>query len=488
MRSRLLSLCLVFALAGCASDTSIKQQYQAEKLLYQAGKLFERVMINPRIANKADYDAAIAAYEVIIRKYYAPNKTIESVKKQSYIAAAQLWLLQGEVQAAISVYDRFLTAFPDDKNLGAFVHFANAQSNERIYNLPKAISEYQTLIDDFGDIKDPLKPNANVLTLPLKVARLKRSQSSVSNGHNSYGKAIAYYRSVIKQHSATPAAYGASYYLASIYSDQKQWSKAVNILRQIVRAYPDRDEIPNILFSIGNIYLTGLHNPTEASRIFDRLLQKYPGHDIEGYVHLGRARILSEQNKNEQARELLRWIIENYPQDSNLSASSQLTLASTYEAGGDWQRAIVEYRWVEENYPTTRQGLFVPTYIAEAYRRRNEPTVAKNAFADAISHYQNLVKKYPKTVLAGTAQEFVIYCYAAQQDWDQAAKAADALRQVHPGTRSEINASLFLGQIYEAMSDYNMAIDAYENFASQYPNHPLFSQVQDKISDLQQQM
>lgn len=482
-------LLIVLVFVSCSSDSSIKNQYQAEKMLYKAGKLYERVMINPRIANQLDYKNAINAYEEIIERYSGTtnNTTIENVTKRSYLAISELWLLQGEIQSAIAVYEKFLKAYPEDKELGQVVHFANARSNERIYNLNKAISEYQILIDDFGQIEDPLTPNSNILNLPLKVARLQRSKSG-TNGHNFYQNAIDYYTSIIEKWPQSPAAFAASYYTASIYADQQKWTQVITIFNKLVREYPDREEIPNILLSMGNLYLDGLNDPNQATRIFEKLLAKYPEHAIAGYVHFGKSRVLTKRGQVERARDMLGWIIENYPDDQNLCASAQLTLASTYEAQGDWDRALVEYRWVQENYPVTAQGLFIPTYIAENYRRRGEKTLAHNAYQDAINHYRNIIKKFPKTVVAGSAQEYIIYCYAAQEEWNNAATAASALQQIYPGSRSEINSALLLGQIYEKMNQFDKAIEVYEKFAREYPNHPVFSQVENKIGSLQQRL
>lgn len=492
MTRHILSLTLAlafFVFVGC--DSSIKEQYQAEKKLFKARKLHERIMINPRVANQLDYQLAQNAYEEILRIYKENmnNAAIQAVKKQSFVSLSELWLLQGEVQKAIEVYERFLTVYPDDKQVGPLVHFANAKSNERIYNIEKAITEYKTLLDGLGEISDPMKPSLPMLNLPLKVARLERAQGA--NGANGsdqkyYQDALNYYTSIVSKNPVSPAAFAAGYYTASIYLDQRQWRDAVHTLNRLVKEFPDRSEIPNILLTIANLYFDGLNMPQEGERLLDNILRKYPGHAIEGYAYFARARRLVAARRTADARKLLKWILENesYQADTNLRASAQLTLAYAYELEGNWERALVEYRWVSENYPTTKQGLYVPTYIAQSYLKKGKKNLAGDAFNDAIKHYRNLVKKFPKTVLAGTAQEYVIYAYLAQEDWANAEKAVSALQTIYPGSQSQMNSALMLGQIHEHTGDIEKAIAAYEGFMVKFPEHPIFADLQKRVGAL----
>lgn len=482
-------LLIFFSLTSmlCLScDSSLKKQYEAERMLFKAGKLYQRVTINPRIARPQDYQQAIDAYENILETYAGStgNQTIENVKKQSLLTIAELWLLQGEMQNASEVYDKFLEMYPDDKALATFVHFANAQSNERLFNLDKAISEYQNVMTNYGDLQDPLKPNPSLLNLPLKVARLKRSNTPANGVRGNYSEALQYYDSIIEQHPNSPAAFLASYYKSSIYADQQDWRKVLSILNQLVRDYPDRKEVPSLLLSMGNIYLDGLNDVATASRFYDKLMERYPDHQIAAFVEFSQARVLLMRNRYEEARTSLEEILEKYPDNRGVCASAQLAIGYSYETQGDWDRALVEYRWTQENYPLSPQGFFVPIYIAEHYRQRGESDLAEAAFNDAIEHYRNLIKKYPKTVLAGKAQEHIIRCLVAQEKWDEAADAAGSLKQVNPSSRTEINSYLLLGQIYERKDDRKQAMEVYEQFAREFPNHPVISQVKERINTL----
>ncbi len=484
-----IAILALLMLAGC-TDHSLEEQYTAERMFFRADKLRQSVMLNPRIASVTDYDAALAAYERLWDRFQnrSENAVIEQVKKQSLVRIAELWALRGEVQMALATYDRFLENYPRDEKFGAFIHFANAKGNERIFNIDKAITEYEALVANFGQIEDPFDMQENVLNVPLKIARLKRSKAEITEPNNAYKEALRYYDAVLEKWPDSPAAFLTSYYKASVHADLGEWHEMTRLLTKLVKQYPDREEVPNILLSLGNIYLDGLNQPLQAKKVFDGLLRKFADHPVKGYALLGNARVLLQQNHRQEGRVLLKSIIENHVENQALCASAQLTLATSYEAEGNWERALVEYRWVQEKYPLTFQGFYVPSYIAEHYRQKGDLSLAATAFNQAIEHYRHLIKKHPKTVLAGTAQEYIIYCLSVQEKWEDAAEAAVSLRNIHPGSYADISSFLFLGQIYERSSSFAKAIEIYEKFTQEFPDHPITAQIREKISDMRKRI
>lgn len=488
LRSGLFFIILMVNLA-CSLHSSLKKQYEAERLYYKASKYYAKIMINPRIASFSDYKSAISAYEALLNSYpeNTNSQVIENLKKQSLIRISELWLLQGDIHAAIKAYEKFIQLYPDDKTLGLIVHYANAKSNERIFNLNKALGEYETLVKNFDLIQDPMKPQVNFFSLPLQLARLKKTNQFLkqSNGSKSYyDQALSYYDSVATKWPNTTAGFLALYYKSSIYADLKQWHKTIQLLNELIDRFPDRDEIPNIMLTLGNVYLDGLNNTSKALSIFEKILKKYPDNKIIGFVHFAKARAFLKEKRFEKGRKLLRWVIQQFSRNESLCAAAQLAIATSYEIQGDWERALVEYRWVQEKYPLTFEGFFVPTYIAERYRSKGLKELANNAYEEAIKHYTKLIKKYPKSRLAETAQEYIVYCLMAQEKWEKATQAAISLRRIQPGSRSEISSYLFLGQIYERLNDFEEAIKIYEKFSEAYPDHPMTAQIKEKIKKL----
>ena len=57
---------IVVAFAGCSQDSAEKIRYDMEKLVYMAGKLAERINIQPQLATTSDSLALKNAHEKII--------------------------------------------------------------------------------------------------------------------------------------------------------------------------------------------------------------------------------------------------------------------------------------------------------------------------------------------------------------------------------------------------------------------------------------
>lgn len=478
---------IFWTLSGCTGG-AVQQQYEAEKLFYRANKLFQKLLINPRIASESDYEKTIHAYDSILNQFdhQTRNPSILSIIKTSYLNVARLWTLRGEFAKASQTYEAFLKNYPDDGDLSLFAHFANASSNERIFNVNKTFSEYETIIKKFGNIQDPMDPNVKVLTLPLALARLKTKagETSRKTRQDLYRSAENYYLSLMRKTPDTTVAFYAAVFLASIYADEGRWYNVIDLLENTIQAYPNREEIPNLRLTLGNVYLSGLGNTKKALQIFDALTTEQQREELRGLAYFSKAKVLAQERRFESARKLLKWIMTNFSSNDDLCASAQFALASTYETQGRWDRALIEYKWVQEKYPLTPEGLLVPLHIADYYRKQGEKTLEESALLDAIGHFQTLVRKYPKTMLAGIAQEYIIYCLSAQKAWDSAARAATALRQIYPGTRSEISSYLFLGQIYESMRHFEEAKEVYNQFLQRFPNHPLTSKVRNRMKQL----
>jgi tetratricopeptide (TPR) repeat protein len=258
------------------------------------------------------------------------------------------------------------------------------------------------------------------------------------------------------------------------------------VLEKIEKEFPARKEIAAVRLTKANVLLDGLNRTGQAMDLFDELIQVHTDESpVYWQATVGKAKALHKQQRYEAARTLLQQVIAGKPEQAGLCAAAQWLIAAAYEAQGQWDRAIVEYRWISDKYPATPQGLSVPLHVADYYRKRGQDKLVDQALQQAVKHFQELVKKYPKTVLAGMAQEYIIYCLAFLKEWDMAIEAAGNLKQIYPGTRSDISSMLFLAQIYENIDQGDEARKVYARFIESYPEHPMVSQVKEKIAGFQ---
>ena len=484
-------LLLLFVL-GCSGQSSIKDEYVAERMYHKANRLYQSILINPRIASAKDYQRAINAFQAIVEKYgkgqTVSNHVIKLIVEKSWLIIPELYFLQEDYKGAIAGYKAVIEANPENPQLCAAAQMSIASCYERIKQIDKAILEYQNLLSNYSSINDPSSPNLQILQVPLHIARLYQQMDKASPARKQYEEAIRYYQGIANKWPKTPTAFVALNQIAATYADQRKWEKTVDVLREIVREFPDHQRVPDILLAMGNIYLELLREPSRALEVYNRILKSYPNYKNQAQVHLAIGYALLRQHKFQSAREKFKQVIQTYPKNGAVCAGAQFALGNTYELEDKWERALNEYRWVMDVYPTTPQGIYVPIYIADHYKRNNEDELAKAEYQRAINHYQRLVRKYPNSLLAAMAQNYLAMCYVRQEEWEEAIEAFRTLGRAYPPSSVTMGSYLMLGNIYEQLKDKLKAIEAYSEFVTRFPDHPLAKTVKGRIKRLQSEI
>jgi tetratricopeptide (TPR) repeat protein len=148
---------------------------------------------------------------------------------------------------------------------------------------------------------------------------------------------------------------------------------------------------------------------------------------------------------------------------------------------GRWDLALNDYRWLTKQYETTAAALTAPIYIANYYAKQNNLAVAQKAYNEAITHYQNIIHKYPQSIIAALAHEQIANCFIAQKQWEEAIKAVSSIKNVLDNNTGRISTYLLLGNIYESSGQLQLAVKVYSEFVNQFPQHPLVPPVKEKI-------
>jgi tetratricopeptide (TPR) repeat protein len=201
-------------------------------------------------------------------------------------------------------------------------------------------------------------------------------------------------------------------------------------------------------------------------------------------VRLEIAKITLQQKSYAQARQLLKEIVGKEKQAPAVAAQAQSEIARSFELEGRWDLAMNEYRWLSQQYETFPLALAAPLHIANYYIRVDDRKLAEKAFGDAVSFYQSIIGKYPKSVVAGIAQEHIANCFMAQKKWDEAINAASNIDKVLDNNVGRVSSYLLLGAIHESRGQSQLAVKVYREFMERFPQHPLAQALKDKVEAL----
>ena len=480
MKRLSLILLISLSLLGCSRESSILPRYKAEKAFFKAGKLYQRILINPALARKDDYNRTIEAYRRVIG-FQGQGKELRDLATRARLQIAQLWLAQKDYLRAIAVYRQVLEGNKGRPNLQALVGLSIARTYEEMGDLKKAIEEYTELAESLLAAGE--RPQRELLSVPLKVPRLYRRLGK--RAEDKYGWARGLYQGIVAHWPESPLALLAQNQIALSYADQGEWRKAADALEKIGQKYPQSPLLPQILYTAANIYAQRLQAPERALKTYQRILKGYPQHPLGGEVLLSMGRVYLQERKPEKARESFQKVIKDFPKDISSSAEAQFGIGSSYEAEGKWDQALNEYRWVIDKYPNTQAALRVPLYLADYYSRKKMDELAKQEYKRAVKTYQRMVESSPKSLFAAYAQERIAQCYIHQRKWKKATSSLWALTRDYPSSPPVADGLLVLGMLYESqLQDNPGARQAYNEFLRRFPHHPLREKVEKKMEEL----
>lgn len=483
---------LATILISCGNENSkVSQIYQAEKMFFEAAKIQQNIQINPDIASPEEYQKAEKAYRDVIIEFTAYAEKMPELKgiiQRSWLAVADLQLMQKDFEKAIEIYREIIEKSPKDRELSIHAQFSIASGLEKLERFEEAIATYQLIVDQYPPVlSDTLMPILNVLQTPIYLARIHVRQQNKELAIQQYEKARNYYKGISSQYPNTTVSLAAEYQLAQTYSDEGKWDQAIEILELICANYAGKEDVFGTKFQLANIYFQQKKSPEKALMLLNQLLDEFPKNENINKVELAIGTVCMQQGKYADARIKFKNIVNSQSPMQGTVIQAQVSIAKTYELENDWQKAMNEYQWVMENYPNTIQALNIPLYIAEHYNANAQPELAKKAFQKAIDMYSRTIEQNPNTMLAAMATDYLATANIRIEKWWEAARAMESLTKMRIPVQKQVTTYLNLSGMYEQkLANEPAAIQALTELLQRYPELPMAAEVIKHIEELQQ--
>ena len=465
-----LSIFVLMALSGCGS------QYSAEKLYWQANQA-AKTIINGRPLDKLnaqDYKKIIAGYRRLAEEY-----PLEPLSAQSQFIIAQIYILQNQLPKAEEELVKVTQNFSQNSEIASLAQFRIGALYEQQGDWTQARREYENVIDLF-----PLSSMG--LKTPLYIAEYYQRGKDGVKADNAYHKAIKHYQKFINEYSGTTVSAMLKDYLALAYASQGKWNEAVDIWQTLVDEYPQSQIGETLLFAIGETYSRQIKDLQKAIDTYDDFVKKNPASKIIRYAKFQIGRLYLIKEDFAKARQLFEELIRDYPAEGELRASSQLAIAVSYERQGSADKAMEIYHKLRNSFADNMPALGVPLLIAQHYLKENRAPEAENAFKEAITGYEKIIKDKPNTARAEGARNFLSLAYINQKKWDKAIDSLKASADAHPNDPRTAKALFTIAAIYRGqLGEPGKAIEIYEKFIQQYPGHALASMAKSEIDSLQ---
>jgi len=283
----------------------------------------------------------------------------------------------------------------------------------------------------------------------------------------------------------------------------RDYSYAIDKLREAARASSDVEYLSEIYYRIGFIHHELTHNYDEALKAYQEVMNlgrkaKSSSSELEIYVILSRMGVagiyrrvgryddaietyqkmaadypgtqyqviakgkIKDIENSLKEIELKKQIISKYP-DTDFAAEAQFDIAELYLPIQP-QRAIQEYTKLVRQYPDSRRSAEAQLKIGNIYR------MPLNKPEEAISAYQKLVQDYPVGKLGAEALLRIGRLYIELSQHNKALDTFSRLLKNYP-TYWKIPAVFYWqGICYEQLEDYDNAVRAFGMFVQVYPD------------------
>jgi TolA-binding protein len=200
---------------------------------------------------------------------------------------------------------------------------------------------------------------------------------------------------------------------------------------------------------------------------------------ISGRSRIILAGLLAAEDRRDESAELLASVRDGYTALKPLAVEAALSLASLYEASGDWEAAVAELdllvkRWPpahgEGSAPDTRI-LRAPMRKASGYMLRGKELPAAGAFDEARSYWRHWEEEWPGSSTALTAASLVAESFSVEQRWAEAIDSYDRFDRVYGSENNRAALWLTVADIYrerlgktaDARIYYEKVLEAYSD-------------------------
>ncbi len=408
------------------------------------------------------YEDAITTYQIVVDQSVPNHFTYQTALHKIRNIQTALKDLHNQKQV-ISAYEG--TPFAVE------AQFQIGELYRNLYQLnqpEKAIFEYKALLKQHGSTK--LSPEAQW--------RIGKLRNDVLNQPE---LAIEAYKKVVDDYPTSNFAADSLFRTALIHNEQEQYERAVQVLEQLTRKYPDFWNMHAVYYWLGVGYekLQSYRRSIQAFRTF--LLAYLPKLDPAHFGAIGKYNQKAFNIETELKGKIqqlqsdlpkIEWeMIEKHIAEDNYMAALPLVrqLIADAPEGGYLQRAQSELQSIQRHASIQhlrmqiRENPGTPTAAHSLFRIGKIYERGLQDYHQAIIAYSQLIDEHPNSPWAAEAMYRSGLIYADRlDDIQNAIEYYKALIRQYPTSSQTMMANFQLGEIYRSLHQYDKALKAYQ--------------------------
>ena len=457
---KLTVLFIIILFCGCSNQTAIKSRYEIEKTFDQAEKDFDKAKSKKELSNPETVSNLQDRYRKIKNNCYQLLETMEPDEKeteeiqyltyQTVSRLSQFFYARKEYDSSALALEELIKKIPIKGTPLVETYINLGQSLHAAGKWDSALEVYDYAIETFYP---PVEPSGSIFfklfNLPYHIFQVTNISENSQEAQIHYEYANTYYQKLISEYSGTPLESAAHANQALLYHDKKLWTKEIEELSLI----KDSSSVTQLSLNIkiADIYAEKLGKLDKALDKYNTILNTLRPEDSVIYplANFKIAGIMMQKDKYSKARKILYDLKNNYRKFYGKNPAVQLLLARSFELENNWRRAEIEYSLLLEKFKTADESLAAYLHIINYFGETNRNDEKERWIKNAQNAYDDLIEKYPSTIMEAKALIFKADLYKQLKEWQNSIDIMLEIFEKFPGSRYSNKAILTAATIYE---------------------------------------
>lgn len=196
----------------------------------------------------------------------------------------------------------------------------------------------------------------------------------------------------------------------------------------------------------------------EAIKIYEKIIDKISDESIKNGILINMARCYNQLGDDNSAIEMYFKIISSNP--NGIDAPNAVSLMmNLYSQSYRFDEMIAMSKLISQQFPETEASAMATYRVASYY-------YSKGDYKSAITEYENLLDKFPKSIVRISAINRLIYLYIDEAMFDKAEKRIKDILSLEPNNNYILQQLAF---VYRKQGKYDEALNIYHTIQEREP-------------------
>jgi len=236
-------------------------EYNAEKLLYNAVKIYKEISINPDVAPPAMVSSVERALSQIIRKY--PDTKTAQI---AHITLAEFFMVIEEYEKALLALDEMQDLYEQNEVSASRIVFLKGRAFQKQGKWDKALVK-------FTELRDKYTFTQLGFQVPLYIGNYYKERGMVTEASKAFVEAVEFYQKRAGENVKKVRGYVSSNLLIQSYMELGDYEKAGKTLESVLAVYASEVAFVQQLPKVDRIFVKHLKSPSKAIEIYRNVQQ-----------------------------------------------------------------------------------------------------------------------------------------------------------------------------------------------------------------------